>query len=541
MSARIVWVFTFIILHSSFIILSSCNSLIDVKPRFNVPTEQSLSSASDLEAAVNGAYAMMQRGGSLGGALKLVPDILGELVQQNPDAYARGQLSFFDVYTRNMLQSATAGNIWTDCYRAIEAANGVIDAIENNRVANQDAAYVANRSRLLGEAYFIRGIMHFELVRLYSHQYGVNQNDANSGIPLRLAPAQSRAGQARATTAQVYAQVEEDLRKAARLLPDEADPTIHPPTYGGRAGGRAIRDAAHGYLARVFFQKATTDGNDSAVARINLALGDGSGAILRYPLSADRIAQLADHYFLRQGTDAAASTLFQVVNAQNPSTLELNSTSATIQNAYSSPTDFDPENPEQGIPPIYVGSSNFYRQLFQTYNQNPSDQRTRLYFQRPRSELMYSFKFYRRPGRPAVLNIPVLRQPELVLTRAECRALDGDLDGAMADVNYVRTANGATALPDTFTLVSLPSAIRRERRWELAFEGDRWHDWKRRSHYEMSQFGAFRTELELLPPGGNNNRNDYRIFQLVRYDARETLFQLPDAEFFNNPNAVRNP
>ncbi len=75
------------------------------------------------------------------------------------------------------------------------------------------------RARILGEAYFIRGVMHFELVRLYGHQYGHESTAPNSGIVLRTSPTMDIKTPAdiadahRATVEEVYQQVISDVKK----------------------------------------------------------------------------------------------------------------------------------------------------------------------------------------------------------------------------------------------------------------------------------------------------------------------------------------
>ncbi len=78
--------------------------------------------------------------------------------------------------------------------------------------------------------------------------------------------------------------------------------------------------------------------------------------------------------------------------------------------------------------------------------------------------------------------IPIIRNEELILLRAEAKFGTGDKAGAIADLNVVRINSGGlpaltltAASPDSAVL----SAILYEKRFSLLMEGDRWSDVRR--------------------------------------------------------------
>jgi hypothetical protein len=77
--------------------------------------------------------------------------------------------------------------------------------------------------------------------------------------------------------------------------------------------------------------------------------------------------------------------------------------------------------------------------------------------------------------------IPIIRNEELVLLRAEARWFTGDHAGAMADLNWVRVNSGGLApIAQPATDADFVTALLRERRYSLLFEGaHRWNDWRR--------------------------------------------------------------
>ena len=526
-------------LASGVLLASSCNSLVDVKPRFNIPTAEALATATDLEAAVNGAFVSLQATGSLGVAMRLVPEIITDNVQLNDQAQRNGQQLYFGAYQRNLF--ATADNVWRDGYSAIERANNVIYAIQNGNVRLIDQNYLQNRSRFMGEALFVRGIMHFELVRLYGHQYGYHSDDEQSGVIIRTTPTADRVGLPRNTVNEVYKRVIEDLRMAIDSLPEDYNPSIHPTSYGGRVGGRATKDAAKAYLAKVYFQMATPAANLEALSLINQVMGStpgGAGSKYWNP-AVDQINSRDDNFFFKSGNNAAAQTIFQIVNTYNPATNELSSTAGGFLNAYISAS-LDPTDPSAAPFPVYVTS----QQWSSKYFPDAGFKRQLLYSRKFPGSQYYIFKFLRKIAQPATINIPIIRGAEMLLTRAELLAYQGQTDNALADLNAVRLAGGLTALVGNPSLDDLIKSIAKERIIELAYEGDRFFDFKRRNQLDATLYTPGAHDSEVLQPGGYSSSQQPtgtdRIYPTLRWDAKESLLQIPDAEVFSNATVKRN-
>jgi starch-binding outer membrane protein, SusD/RagB family len=77
--------------------------------------------------------------------------------------------------------------------------------------------------------------------------------------------------------------------------------------------------------------------------------------------------------------------------------------------------------------------------------------------------------------------IPWIRNEELILDRAEARWYTGDLAGATADLNFVRTnSGGLPAIAQPATTADFVTALLYERRFSLMYEGGhRWLDLRR--------------------------------------------------------------
>ena len=92
--------------------------------------------------------------------------------------------------------------------------------------------------------------------------------------------------------------------------------------------------------------------------------------------------------------------------------------------------------------------------------------------------------------------ISILRNAELILIRAEARARTGDLGGAIADVDVIRTGAGLPNYSGAGDQGAVLDEVLNQRRYELYGEGQRWIDVRR--------FG----QLDILPidrDGGPDN------------------------------------
>ena len=113
----------------------------------------------------------------------------------------------------------------------------------------------------------------------------------------------------------------------------------------------------------------------------------------------------------------------------------------------------------------------------------------------------------------------VLRLSEQYLIRAEARARQNNLNGALSDINTIRLRAGLSSLPG-ITQQALLDSIGRERRWELFTEfSDRWIDLRRTGKADI---------IMSLTKGTNWNTTDQ-------------LYPIPQMEINRNSNLVQNP
>lgn len=174
---------------------------------------------------------------------------------QNPDRYViwgDGRTDLFAVTDRSGLadQQVVIGNLnatngyvgWEGMYEAIKRTNSVL----KNVPAITDPGFASRKERVLGEAYFLRAMAYFYLVRTFDN------------VPLILEPYESLTQDffpKQATPDQVYTQVEADLKAASTRLTDQ--PFSAAVEQKGKASLGAVRSALTDlYLWRKQYQQA---------------------------------------------------------------------------------------------------------------------------------------------------------------------------------------------------------------------------------------------------------------------------------------------
>ena len=135
--------------------------------------EQSVfSTDANIKSALNGAYDVVSGGALLGGDLQMYSELLG----------AGGEIRWVgtyqqpnEIYKKSMLtNNSFIRDTYTEAYRAINICNNIIAAI--------DIVKESDRDNVKGQALFMRGMLYFELVKLYSKPYSAGNVSHKHGL-----------------------------------------------------------------------------------------------------------------------------------------------------------------------------------------------------------------------------------------------------------------------------------------------------------------------------------------------------------------------
>ena len=412
------------ILIASVVILSltNCNKRLDVDPQQSIDASTALNSAQDLEAALIGAYSILAGGQLYGTNLFMLADLQAAEGMATWRGTFQGQRQ---VSLHNMTRdNSEASRTWIAAYRAINMANIVLDKI--NIVTDP-----AQKSKIEGEALFIRGIMHFELVRYYGKPWGATASNDGPGIVVKTTPTYSEEpAMARGTVKQAYDQAIADLTSAAGKLP-------------ASNGVRADRYVAQAFLARIYLQQS-----DYAKAR------DAANTVIQsggYSMNDDVLDA-----FLEDNTDEVIWEIEQ----------DVQNNAGTSNDGLAT---FYASMPGVGRADVRVDEPFVF-----TYDVNDV-RRTAWYYKgtgaRPNNWYTYKWNSFSQ-------NLPVIRLAEMYLIRAETNLRLGTTAGATPASDLAQVRNPTRVGLPTIAAPTL-NDILNERILELAFEGLRVHDVKR--------------------------------------------------------------
>jgi len=399
--------------------LAACSDVLDVPPTSSVPSETAIIDAAGARAALAGAYAGLQANGQYGHTLLDWTETLSD------NARFVGTFDNYADADANALRAdnASVGSVWNASYDAINRANNLIQKVPGVPDLTQD-----EKDEILGEAYFLRALEYHNLVKLWG------------GVPLRLEPVPSATdvgNVTRASSGEVYTQILADLAQAGALI-----------TAGPEATRTASLGAVHAIEARVRLYQQDWAGAEAAAAQV-----ETMGYILA-PTFSD----------LFTGSETPED-IFNV---------EFTSTQSQLVDFYYLPKalggryEVAPTTGTSGIIAAFDPAS-----AGNIANYHPTDQRGIWSISRAGTRT-YAAKFRNPAGDE---DIPVIRLAEVILIRAEALAHLNRLPEAVAEYNRLRIRAGLAADPITgLTQAGVLAAIARERRLELAFEGDRWPD-----------------------------------------------------------------
>lgn len=458
------------------VLLPACDNL-DVDPVGSVPTEQALGDFDILDGLVTSIYDRAQDNSHYGQDFIIFPDALADNITTSP--FATGRVA---PVVNN--QIGTHLTRYGAFYSSILEANVVLEGIETVEVPGDSAAAVQTRALTEADALFLRGLNYFDLVRTKAYEPGQEVDGFNAGAIIRteavLTVEEAETFLPRSTNAEVYALVEEDFEAAADLY-----------AASGRQGTfRGNEAAALGLLARAqLYQGKWAEA--AATATEALAVSGGALAQGQDYVDAWQTGNPPGVLFqirMQQGQDAstgAFSSLDGLLTPGNGGAFEALPTQDLLDAHEDGDVRLDIYETVtiDGTSFIYTTKFDGYQALF-------------------------------------VDLVPVIRIAELYLTRAEARAEQGQNDLARADLNTLRSARGLGDVDASLSGQALIDAILQERRVELAIEGHRFFDLKRRG-------------LDLPKPQVSSPDLEYENFRI--------LSPLPQGEVDLNPELVQNP
>ncbi len=399
--------------------LASCKkSFLELNPPTSLTPEVALATEADLQVALRGAYAGLKSTALYGRSLMVIGDMMGDNTYQS--TLNTNRYTLFNNNTYTVTDGDVAG-LWNAAYTVILRANNII---------NSPVAANANVNQIKGEAYAIRALAYYNLVRFFATPY--TQDPAALGVPL-VTTYNADLKPGRAKVSEVYALINADLTQAYTLMTKFTN------------SSQFSKYAAKALQAKVY--NTMGDKTNAKTAALDVITNSGFTAV-----SATAHAGYWAGVSFR--TDKV-ETLFEL------------SFDAVANNAF------------DALAYIYLQSGNYgdmlcADDLYASFS--ATDARKALYATGTRGGLASVFvnKYSSFSGDHS--DTKVIRMAEMYLIAAEASYPANEAD-AIKYVNEVTSRRGATAIASTGA--ALLEDIITERRKELAFEGERYHDLQR--------------------------------------------------------------
>lgn len=416
------------------------------------------------------------------------------------------------------------------CYEAIFRANQVLHYVPDITFADEN-----NKSRILGQAYFLRGVYYYYLALLWG--------GPNKSLPIVLEPSTPGMQPEGHTETEVFDQAIADFTQAQSLLPV---------SWEGVDKGRATKGAALAFRAKCYMQMKKW--SEAATDLQWLVEGDGKSY---YDLTANYFDNFnkdkennIESVFEIQYSDAHKSPAGDGDFDVDPN-LGLNrgqffappgigwtdgELRPSLVNEFKQEKDLN-NNFDirlrytafyQGMETDFPNNTRIYGEVSNNATWSRDNWKGRVFFRKYSSEYYRDFDDYYNPT-----NVRLIRFSDVLLMYAECLAQsNGSLSKAVALVDRVRARvnmpplalNHPSATTDRTAFLK---RLQTERMLELATEGQRWADLKR---WGLLDDQAGINELK-------SRDADFNNFVIGKHNR----LPIPSDEASNNPNIVQNP
>lgn len=144
--------------------LSACSDWLDVSPKEEVKVDENFEHESGFREALAGCYMLLKSTSLYGRELTYgMADVLAQQWGYLPSTDNHYDLLSYDYTSTN--SEELIKNVWSEAYNVVANANVLIGHVDE---APEAIFTATNRSVIRGEAYALRAMMHFDLLRLFA-------------------------------------------------------------------------------------------------------------------------------------------------------------------------------------------------------------------------------------------------------------------------------------------------------------------------------------------------------------------------------------
>ncbi len=475
--------------------LVGCGDLVQENPNQQT-TDTFWLSEADARAGLNAAYQGLQNNGTYGRWLTFAYDIRSDI---GSSASPWTELSNFNKFTIGSYDFEVNAAIWNDHYLALFRANQVI--------ANTPGVDMNEnlKARFVAEARFLRALEYFNLVTLFGD------------VPLVTAPSVPEERPAQATSDQVWAFIEEDLKAAQAALP---------PAYGADEAGRATSGAATALLAKAYLQQRKWSQAAEAFQQV-ISSPAGYDLLARYEENFDGEnendresvfeVQFTDN--ARLSTGARGNNIPRMIGPCGVGFCDANPTRWYFNEFFKEKTADGKQDPRLNAT-IFWNDPDGMDVFGQSFKSRYGDTSDRLFWKK------YSEYWLSGQDWDSAINFKVIRFADVLLMYAEALNELGRTQEAYAPINRVRARVGLAPLAPGLSQQAMRDQLAHERVLELGLEQTRWHFLQRQGLLSAASLPMLRA-----------HDDEFSFF----VNGKSERLPIPQAEVDLNPNVSQNP
>ncbi len=469
-----------------FLTLTSCDEFLDWPPTDSASAETSITSVSDAQIMLTGVMNKLTSSSYLGRNMFMYADTKGgDLCIVSA---GRGMDAMFKF---NQSASGTSySGFWQQGFNIILQINNIIENVEA-----LEAEGASGFDDVLGQAYTLRAMVYFDLVRLYGQPY--NYNKGAWGVPNITTRIDAGAKEIRATVEENYNQIVSDLKKGEGLISKKVSNG-----YINYYGNKALQ-------ARVYL---FMDNFSSALSAAEEVIN--SGAYSLYSNSA---------WVSSWSKQFGSESIFELI--MDDTTTGLGSSS--LGGYYARYKDYG------NVLGYFVNSTNFIENIL---GEDPTDIRWGVYTydETSTTRMGCCYKYLGGVSKPGDgktdvgnVNVKVIRLSEIYLIAAEAAFKSNATSKAVTYLNAIRQRSPGLA-PATSATIS-EDMILNEKAKELHLEGHRFFDLMR-----CNKTIVFDDEMD--PAAGAYQRG-----HTIDRTSYLTILPIPLREIIINPDLQQNP
>lgn len=418
-------------------VLAGCkDDYLDVEQPNRIKANAFFTTQEDAMQATNAIYSALRSWENSAFPAQFVFGVPADDVEKGSNPGDASFINAYDQFTYTASDSGVEG-YWIGQWQFVNRCNQVITNVPN---INMDATL---KTRLVAEAKMLRAYFYFNLVRIYG------------GVPIFDGlPADGNYNVPRKSVDEVYNFIIADLTSAAAVLPQ---------SYGAGDLGRVTKGGALGLMSKVYLYKKDWQ---KAYDTSNQVIAMG------YSLDPD-----FNHLF-RPAGEFGSESVFEVNCECSPQFggsqyAEVQGVRNQFGWGFFTPTTalesaFETGDIRKELTILREGETTLEGDVIHKGD--------------PQAGNMWNQKVYvpkslnnNSCGYGSIQNIRILRFAEILLINAEAANELGNTAAAITNLNKVRTRAGLAGTTAT-TQAALRTAIWKERRVELAMEGDRFVD-----------------------------------------------------------------